>query len=73
MLISRFMINLRATGSGNIGSALQDVWSDDPCDEENDAAGVEEEGVRPVLKHETATEIVPDSGVCSVLGGQCDL
>ncbi|EKM48943.1 uncharacterized protein PHACADRAFT_265962 [Phanerochaete carnosa HHB-10118-sp] len=72
VLISRFMINLRTTGSeasdysmhtsdrrqgqstlqfrtpedllGNIGGTLQDGWSDESCDEEDDAAGVYDEG-----------------------------
>ncbi|EKM60407.1 uncharacterized protein PHACADRAFT_246303 [Phanerochaete carnosa HHB-10118-sp] len=29
---------------GNIGGTLQDVWSDAPCDVDDDAAGVDEEG-----------------------------
>lgn len=36
---------------GNIRGALQDGWSDESCDEESDAAGVDEEG-----RHETSAE-----------------
>ncbi|EKM50273.1 uncharacterized protein PHACADRAFT_201113 [Phanerochaete carnosa HHB-10118-sp] len=74
LLISRFMINLRAAGSpmsdhsvhisdqqqgqptlqfgrsgdrlGNCGGTLQNGWNDELCEEESDAAGVEEEGRR---------------------------